>query len=60
VARDIERVYRLSVAVTDSALAAETVTATFTDQPLTEVVNVVCAVLSARCEIRGDTVTIGR
>lgn len=59
-ARDIERVYRTAVTISDSALAVETITATFTDRPVEEVVNVVCAVLSARCEVREGTVRIGR
>ena len=59
-ARDIERVYRTPVTISDSALAVETITATFTDRPVEEVVNVVCAVLSARCEVREGKVSIQR
>ena len=59
-ARDIERVYRTPVTIGDSALAVETITATFTDRPVEEVVNVVCAVLSARCEVRDGKVAIER
>jgi transmembrane sensor len=59
-AREIERLYRIPVAIGDSALAAETITATFTDRPVKEVVNVVCAVLSARCEVNDDGVRIAR
>ena len=60
VARDIERVYHTPVTIGDSALAAETITATFTDRPVAEVVNVVCAVLSATCAVRGGKVRIDR
>jgi ferric-dicitrate binding protein FerR (iron transport regulator) len=59
-AREIERVYHMPVAVTDPALARETITATFTDRPVGEVVNVVCSVLDARCDVRPDRVVIGR
>jgi ferric-dicitrate binding protein FerR (iron transport regulator) len=59
-ARDIERVYRTPVTIGDSALAAETITATFTDRPVEEVVNVICAVLSARCEVHEGRVRIER
>jgi len=59
-ARDIERVYRTPVTIGDSALAAETITATFTDRPVEEVVNVVCAVLSAKCEVRDGKVRVER
>lgn len=59
-AREIERVYGASVTIADSTLARETITATFTDRPLEDVVTVVCSVLSARCETRGGRVRIGR
>ena len=59
-ARDIERVYRTPVTIGDSALAAETITATFTDRPVEEVVNVICAVLSAKCEVRDGRVRLDR
>ena len=59
-ARDIERVYRTPVTIGDSTLAAETITATFTDRPVEEVVNVVCAVLNARCAVGDKRVTIER
>jgi transmembrane sensor len=60
VAREIERVYRMPVTIADSALGAETITATFTDRPVEEVVNVVCSVLSATCDVRDGKVRIGR
>ena len=60
VGREIERVYRTPVTLVDSALASETITATFTDRPVQEVVNVVCSVLSATCEVRDGRVRIAR
>jgi transmembrane sensor len=59
-AREIERVYHARVMVEDSALRRETITATFTDRPLDDVVRVVCSVLGARCSIDHDTVRITR
>ena len=59
-AREIERVYGTPVTITDTTLARETITATFTDRPVQEVVNVVCAVLSARCEVKDARVRIDR
>ena len=58
-AREIERVYGTPVTITDTTLARETITATFTDRPVQEVVNVVCSVLSARCNVRDGKVRIG-
>jgi len=60
VGREIERVYKTPVTIADSALARETITATFTDRPVQEVVNVVCSVLNARCELRDGRVRIDR
>jgi ferric-dicitrate binding protein FerR (iron transport regulator) len=59
-AREIERVYGTPVAITDSALARETITATFTDRPVREVVNVVCSVLNAHCTVEDNHVRIDR
>jgi ferric-dicitrate binding protein FerR (iron transport regulator) len=60
VGREIERVYKTTVAIADSSLARETITATFTDRPLAEVVNVVCSVLNARCTVAEGRVRIER
>jgi ferric-dicitrate binding protein FerR (iron transport regulator) len=60
VAREIERVYRTPVTIVDTTLARETITATFTDRPVQEVVNVVCSVLSARCGVTDGRVRIDR
>ena len=59
-AREIERLYGVTVIVADSTLAAQTITATFTDRPLDDVVGVLCAVLNARCTTGDGVVTIGR
>ena len=59
-AREIERVYRTRVSITDTLLARETITASFTDRPVEEVVNVVCSVLNAHCDVRDGKVRIDR
>jgi transmembrane sensor len=59
-AREIERVYGTPVTIADSALARETITATFTDRPVEDVLNVVCSVLSARCAVTDGHVRIER
>jgi len=59
-AREIERVYGTPVTVADTTLARETITATFTDRPVQEVVNVVCSVLNAHCEMQGGRIRIDR
>jgi transmembrane sensor len=59
-AREIERVYRTSVTITDTTLARETLTASFTDRPVEEVVSVICSVLNARCDVKDGTVRINR
>ena len=60
VGREIERVYKTRVTIADSILARETITATFTDRPLAEVVNVVCSVLNARCAVTESGVRVDR
>ena len=60
VAREIERVYRMPVTISDTLLARETITASFTDRPVGEVVSVICAVLTAHCEVTGGAVRIDR
>jgi transmembrane sensor len=59
-AREIERVYGTPVIIVDTTLARETITATFTDRPVQEVVNVVCSVLNAHCEVKEGRVRIDR
>ncbi len=52
VAKEIETVYGTRVVVGDSTLAARTVTATFTDRTLPEVLSVICSIVGARYELR--------
>ena len=59
-AREIERVYGTPVTIADTTLARETITATFTDRPVQEVVNVVCSVLNAHCELQDGRIRIDR
>jgi len=59
-AREIERLYAVRLMVIDSTLADATITATFTDQRLEHVVDVVCGVLNAHCTNQGGTVSITR
>lgn len=57
--REINRVFRVSIEIADPQLAAQTVTGTFTDQPLEQVMEVVCAIVGARCQGQdGDFVMI--
>jgi transmembrane sensor len=60
VAAEIERVYGQRVVLADPALAVETVTATFTDQTLDQVVRVVCTVVGVECAVANTQVTISR
>jgi transmembrane sensor len=59
-AREVGRTYGIELAITDSVLAAQTVTATFTDQSAARVVGVLCSVVNARCTTVGDTVIMSR
>jgi ferric-dicitrate binding protein FerR (iron transport regulator) len=62
VARELERTYGVRVAITDSVLAHQTVTATFTDRSAEQVMDVVCSVVNARCAVggAGDSITMSR
>lgn len=60
VAMEIERVYGKRVVLTDPSLARETVTATFTDESLAQVVRVVCTVVGVQCAVTDSLVTISR
>jgi transmembrane sensor len=60
VAAEIEHVYGVRVVLADSSLASESVTATFTDEPLRQTADVVCAVIGRPCTITDSVVTIGR
>jgi ferric-dicitrate binding protein FerR (iron transport regulator) len=59
-ANQLERLYGVRVMVTDSSLLTETVTATFTDRPLDDVVSVLCIVLNAQCTTRAGVVVMHR
>jgi transmembrane sensor len=59
-AREIERVYGTRVSVTDSVLARQTVQATFVDKPLAQLVDEVCSLVNARCELRSSEVVMSR
>jgi transmembrane sensor len=60
VALEIERVYGRRVVINDPSLARETVTATFTDESLEQVMSVVCTVVGVQCVVTESQVTIGR
>ena len=56
-AREVERMYGVRVVVADSIMSKRTVTATFTDQTATQVLDVICSVVNAQCESKpGETV----
>ncbi|MBL8959609.1 MAG: FecR domain-containing protein [Gemmatimonadetes bacterium] len=57
---DLERVYGARVTVADSTLMQQTVTNTFTDRTLDEVVRVTCAILGAECVVQGQDVQVGQ
>jgi transmembrane sensor len=48
-AREIGRLYGISVEILDDALAAQTITAWFVDQPLDQVLAILCMVAQAEC-----------
>jgi transmembrane sensor len=60
VAAEIQRVYGRRVTITDPTLGNETVTATFTDESLEGVVNVVCTVVGVQCAVSESQITISR
>lgn len=55
-AAEIERQYGVRIEVTDSVLAARTITTWFADRTLDDVLRVVCAVAVADCETDGGVV----
>lgn len=57
---EIERMYGVRVDVVEPALLDATITATFTDRPADDVVDIVCAVLNAQCTSRDGMVSIRR
>lgn len=56
---EIENQYDLPILLEDSTLVDVTVTATFTDRPVDEVVLVVCAAVEATCLIEDTQIRIG-
>lgn len=59
-AREIERLYDVRLVIEDAALADATITATFTDRTAADVLDVVCAVVNARCTASDGEVTVAR
>jgi ferric-dicitrate binding protein FerR (iron transport regulator) len=59
VVREVERDYGVSVTMMDTTLDRLSITATFTDRPLQEVILVLCEIVSTTCSIEGDRVLIG-
>ena len=55
---EIEQQYGAQVELADPSLADETVTAWFQDRSFEDVMNVVCAVLNARCNIEPGRATV--
>ena len=58
VARDIEHMYGVRVILGDSAVAARTVSGTFTDRSAEQVIAVVCTIVGARCVVEAGKTTI--
>ena len=50
----------MRVIVADSIIARRTVTATFTDQAATQVLDVICSVVNAQCESKPGEVVMSR
>jgi transmembrane sensor len=60
-AREVERVYGVSIRIPDPSIAARTVTATFADQDAAQVARVLCTIVGARCVTEADgTILITR
>ena len=60
VAAEMSRVYGRRITITDPAIGAETVTGTFTDESLEQVVHVVCTVVGVNCVVTDSQITISR
>lgn len=58
VAHEISEHYGAHIRIADAALARRTVTASFINRSLDDVLTVVCRVASVRCATSGDTTTI--
>ena len=59
-AREIERQYGLRVVISDSALAAETISGWFVDKNQSELMKIVCMVVNASCSTEGNIVRMRR
>jgi transmembrane sensor len=59
-AREVERMYGVRVVVADSVIGRRTVTATFTDQTATQVLDVICSVVNAQCESKSGDMVMSR
>ncbi len=58
VMREIEEQFGVRAVWTDSTLASHLVSASFADQPLEQILSVVCQVVDVRCGIRNGVITI--
>jgi transmembrane sensor len=58
VALEIERKYGMPVEIADSVLAKRTITAWFSDRPLTDVLRVVCLAAAAHCTVADGVIRI--
>lgn len=58
-AREIEQLYGTRIEITDSTLAAQTITTWFADQPIEQVMTIFCMVAEARCIERDGRITVG-
>jgi transmembrane sensor len=56
VAKEVDAMYGVRLVPVDSAMARRTLTATFIDRSADQVIEVICSVVSARCERRGEDV----
>ena len=55
---EIEEQFNVRVVLTDSTLSSELVSASFTDQPLEQILSVVCQVVDAKCSNRSGVITV--
>lgn len=58
VMREIEEQFGVRVVLADSALSSHLVSASFSDQPVEQVLSVVCQVVNAKCGIRNGVITV--
>lgn len=57
-ARELSSHYNVPITITDSTLAKETVTGWFTDEPLEDVLMILCRAVRAQCAVRKTGATI--